>query len=947
VGWDAADWKVIEPLVEAGRMPNLAALIDRGVMGHLATLQPMVSPMLWTSIATGKRPAKHGVHGFTEVAPDSGHVRPVSNLSRTTKAIWNILHQQGKTCHVVGWWPSHPAEPLRGAMVSNRFHEATAEPGRPWPLPAGAVHPPSLAAELVGLRVHPLELDGAMVRSFVPRAPAVDQARDRRLVMLAKVLAEAATVHAAATHVLHTRPDWDFAAVYYDAIDHFSHGFMQYHAPRLPWVSEEDFEIYAEVVGRAYAFHDAMLGVLLHLAGDDTTVVLVSDHGFHSDHLRVRHLPNEPAGPVAEHRPLGIFVAAGPGIRADELVFGGTLLDVAPTVLTLFDLPVGRDMDGRPLTSIFEHPPAPRFIDSWDDVPGDAARLDAATATGDSETTATVIRRLADLGYVDDLPEGQRDAIDQTIREERWNLARALVDGGQLEEAVAILTPLWNRWPDESRFGVALLHQQLALGWLVEAQRTFALLGERKEAAMRRAADELRGLFATIRAEQGLPPAGDGPLDAGMDRERLTDPLRRRIHRLSARAGRNERTFAFLEGRLRAAQRRYPEALAALDRVEGVENHQRPDLHLARAEVLAAMRKPLEAAAEFRRALDFDPTNVRARLGLARSALACGDHATAAAAAETVVSLRHDLPQAHLLAGLAHWRAGATVEAERFLRSAIAVQPIFPAGQRVLGQFLARVRGDLSASVAHRRLADEARRLVRKVRSGAVPADRHALEIETLPGAGPQPVPHRPAFTAGFAESVLVVTGLPRSGTSMLMQMLAAGGVPVLTDGRRRADESNPRGYVEYEPVKWLAVNGSWIAKARGKAVKIVSPLLRSLPRDAEAPPYLVVHVHRPLTEVIASQRAMLARSGRPGDGIPTEALVAAFEREIVATRTLLQHLEATGRCRWLEVRYHDALADPVGTAARLAELCGGRLDPAAAAAAVDPALCRSTISPS
>jgi tetratricopeptide (TPR) repeat protein len=355
------------------------------------------------------------------------------------------------------------------------------------------------------------------------------------------------------------------------------------------------------------------------------------------------------------------------------------------------------------------------------------------------------------------------------------------------------------------------------------------------------------------------------------------------------------------------------------------------------------MRKPVEAADEFRRALDLDPTNVRARLGLARSALASGDHPTAAAAAESVVSLRHDIPQAHLLAGLAHWRAGAMVAAERFLRSAIAVQPVFPAGQRVLGLFLARVRRDLSASLAHRRLADEARRLVRRVRSGAAPEDRHALEIESLAAAGPRPAMPRPVFTAAFDECVVVVTGLPRSGTSMVMQMLAAGGVPVLTDGRRHADESNPRGYVEYEPVKWLAVNGSWLAAARGKAVKVVSPLLRSLPRDAAAPPYLVIHVHRPLAEVIASQQTMLARSGRSGDGLPSEALAAAFEREVVATRTLLEHLEATGRCRWLEVRYHDAIADPRGTAARLAELCGDRFDPVAAATAVDPSLCRTT----
>ena len=136
VGWDAADWKVIQPLLDAGHMPNLARLVERGVMGNLATLQPMLSPMLWTSIATGKRPYKHGVHGFSEVAPETGDVRPVSSLSRTTKAVWNILHQQGKTCHVVGWWPSHPAEPLRGAMVSDLFQKATAAtPADPWPLP--------------------------------------------------------------------------------------------------------------------------------------------------------------------------------------------------------------------------------------------------------------------------------------------------------------------------------------------------------------------------------------------------------------------------------------------------------------------------------------------------------------------------------------------------------------------------------------------------------------------------------------------------------------------------------------------------------------------------------------------------------------------------------------------------------------------------------------------
>ena len=143
IGWDAAEWKVIDPLVDAGKMPNLARLIDRGVSGNLATLQPALSPMLWTSIATGKRPYKHGIHGFTEPDPLTGTVRPVTNLSRKTKAVWNILNQSGLHTITVGWWPSHPAEPLsKGVMVSNDYHSAHHAPPDQWEMKPGTVHPP-------------------------------------------------------------------------------------------------------------------------------------------------------------------------------------------------------------------------------------------------------------------------------------------------------------------------------------------------------------------------------------------------------------------------------------------------------------------------------------------------------------------------------------------------------------------------------------------------------------------------------------------------------------------------------------------------------------------------------------------------------------------------------------------------------------------------------------
>src|SRR5580658_4408836 len=154
VGWDAADWKVIHPLMDSGQMPNVQRLVDQGVSGQIATLQPPLSPMLWTSIATGKRPFKHGIHGFSEPTPDGLGIQPVTNLSRRCKAVWNILNQNALKSVVIGWWPSHPAEPIDGVTVSDHFHKARGRLEDGWALLPGTVHPPELAETLAELRLH-------------------------------------------------------------------------------------------------------------------------------------------------------------------------------------------------------------------------------------------------------------------------------------------------------------------------------------------------------------------------------------------------------------------------------------------------------------------------------------------------------------------------------------------------------------------------------------------------------------------------------------------------------------------------------------------------------------------------------------------------------------------------------------------------------------------------
>ena len=951
VGWDAADWKVIEPLVDAGWMPNLARLIECGTMGNLATIQPILSPMLWSSIATGKRPYKHGVLGFSEVVPETGDVRPVSSLSRKTKALWNILHQQGKKCHVVGWWPSHPVEKLRGGMVSNHFQVATAGLDQPWPLAAGTIHPPEWVEELAALRVHPHELEGDMLRAFVPRAPEIDQQKDARLGTLAKLVAECSSIHAAATHLLARDPDWDFAAVYYDAIDHFSHGFMRYHPPKLDWVTQDDFDLYSQVLAGSYIYHDTMLGVLLDLAGDGTTVILVSDHGFHPDNLRPRHLPNEPAGPAAEHRPFGIFVAAGPGITEDGLLHSASILDVAPTVLSLFGLPVGRDMDGRVLTTISQEPPEVQYIDSWDAVAGDAA-MNTAGTPGDSQASAAVIKQLADLGYIDAPPENKQLGIDQTVREERYNLARALDDGGHSDEAAAIFAALWERWPEESRFGVHLLQVQIREGRPVAARATMTLLRERKQQASANAAQQLKDLIVTLRQQQGLPevpptpadenPAQDGPGEnSRFDWEKVPEPLRHQFSKLRQQAGVNAHAFAFLEGSLLAAEGRWKESLAALEMVTGVQASQVPALHLKRGDVLVALRRPADAAREYAQAVQLDPVNPAARYGLARVALMQRDFDQAAAEARAAIGCRYHFPQAHLIAGLALWRSGDPVAAEGFLRAAVAGNPVFPAGQRWLALFLLNVKHDAAGALKHRELARESRRRIRQWQAGIRPEGHHPVEYRAAFG---QPVDLSPIqpFSTPARECVVVVSGLPRSGTSMMMQMIQAGGFPVLTDDQRLSDESNPRGYLEFEPAKRLLTDQSWIAGAVGTAVKLVSPLLPHLPRKVAK--YRIILMLRPVREVVASQRAMLVRSGLDGSDMADDTLAEIYESQVITTRTLLAHLQYHGEAEVMEVPYHSALKDPAEVARGLTDFLGEGFNARAAIRAVDPALYRSRL---
>jgi tetratricopeptide (TPR) repeat protein len=638
VGVDAADWLAIEPLVAAGQLPAFARLLAAGRTGTLVATPPLLSPILWTTIATGRQPEDHGVLDFMVDLPAGGQA-PVSVASRRVAALWNAFSDRGRRAAVVGWWATWPAEDIRGVVVSDRVApQLLRAPG----LDARSIAPPDQARLLARHLVRPEALSRDDLARYVAltseehaaaRSSLASEGRAYRdpLAHLAAVIAATRTYGAMAEAILRsTSPD--LGAVYFEAVDTVSHRYLA-DPTRGP-----------QAIAAAYRDIDAWLARLAAAAAPGTWMIVCSDHGFHPADAGIAEDPAELSGPAtAWHRPYGIVaaaearqVAAGTPAVATAGGMRLTPLDVAPTVLHAAGLPVSAQLPGRVATELLPEEARGRPI----------ARVLAfepprALATDGSLEAADggALERLKALGYL--------GATTTSLA--RLNLGEALYRRGKLEAAERELRAVVEAQPQN-------LTAHL---WLA---RTLRDLG-RPELALRSYAAGIRlpgGSAAAIGLAEAAVAAGR-PEEAArlMPRPRAPAPEAAPLHVARAVVAQSQGRAAEAETELRAALAADPASFDALSRLLDIAiAHGRPDstLPLVRAGVRRAPRSPrllgllgtsllaagraAEAESALAGALALAPDGDALRLELARAQLERGAAAEALATLDAAAASR-------------------------------------------------------------------------------------------------------------------------------------------------------------------------------------------------------------------------------------------------------------------------------------------------------------------
>jgi Tfp pilus assembly protein PilF len=361
LGLDGADWQLLDRYVAAGRMPRLAELLKHSSAGVLESLQPPLSPLVWTTMMSGTPPTEHGVLDFTRFHPHSGQREPITSTERRVPAIWDMASASGRSSAVLGMWATWPAEAVRGLMVSDRFYSfqhADAVPPR-------AVFPAEREAWARQRRLR-IERDTGFeaLREYLPwlerqqyELIAAGDPYAHPAGALRRILVETRLYDALAAEAFE-RDSPDLTVLYVQGTDAIGHIFAPYAPPRQPSVSETDHERYGRVPELYFAEIDELLGrwaTRARAAG--ASLFVASDHGFHWAEGRPEAEARFEAATAGRwHRGDGVFLLAGPGIAPAAARGRAGVGQVCVTLLALLGLPPGRGVLGPPLPGV----PVPR-----------------------------------------------------------------------------------------------------------------------------------------------------------------------------------------------------------------------------------------------------------------------------------------------------------------------------------------------------------------------------------------------------------------------------------------------------------------------------------------------------------------------------------------------------------------------------------------------------------
>jgi tetratricopeptide (TPR) repeat protein len=408
IGIDGATWEIVDELMAQGKLPNLQKLIKTGVRADYRSLDPMLSPVIWTSMATGVTPERHGITWFMVRDPKTGEPLPITSSKREVKAIWNMVGDNDKTVGFIGWWATWPAEKVNGFMVSDQiaYHGfglgAKKDLARTF-----QTYPESLFFDIQNDMIDPLKQSKTDIAPFMEVSDeeyalsSKGPFRFRNPLQHFMYMLATLTSYETIGLKLYKRYKPDLFGIYFEAIDTTGHLYMKYRSPQVEGISDELFRKYRSTIDAVYQRNDEAIGRFLNEFQDNTIVMVCSDHGFKVGEDRLAELKNTSVATAhLWHTPRGVLIINGPGIKQGHKLEDAGVLDLTPTVLYALGLPIAEDFDGRILKDAFtqefqrEHP-----IKTLPSFETDGAR-NKSTLNPPPEITREMQERLKSLGYI-------------------------------------------------------------------------------------------------------------------------------------------------------------------------------------------------------------------------------------------------------------------------------------------------------------------------------------------------------------------------------------------------------------------------------------------------------------------------------------------------------------------------------------------------------------------